>query len=409
MLTKDKVLELIASGENSYVEFKLEKERNEDLLKTIAAFANLKGGFLLIGIADDGQPVGVSDPKLLEERIMNSCFDSLKQVIIPDFYSFRIDGNDIVVFHVAQGMNKPYALVRQRKERFYLRRGTTVKEATREELLRFYQASGYINYEITPIIQADLTDLDFDQIRNFFLNNPYNPIDINIFPEKERTNFLVNKEILVEFEAQIKPTFAGLLLFGINPGRFLFLSGITLSRFKGIEKSYQYKDYKIATAILPKHDHKGNLIEKGLIHQVMDLIEGLLINQTTAYLEGAKRILEYPYKLESIREAIVNAVAHRDYTINGVDIRVELFDNRIEVHSPGKIPNTLTIEKMKVGAKYYRNQILVQYLKEAGLMDLHSLGIPVKILKLSTEYAGKAPLLVENGDEFVVTIFARTF
>jgi predicted HTH transcriptional regulator len=68
---------------------------------------------------------------------------------------------------------------------------------------------------------------------------------------------------------------------------------------------------------------------------------------------------------------------------------------------------TLTIEKMKVGTKYYRNQRLVQYLKEAGLMDMHSLGIPIKILKLSTEYSGKEPLLNEDGDEFVVTIFGR--
>ena len=144
MKMKNKVLELIENGENSFVEFKREEEKNEDLLKTLAAFANLKGDYFLIGVADAGQVIGVSDPKLLKEPIMNACFESFKPIIIPDFYTAKIQGKDIAVFHVVQGINKPYALVRHKKERFYLRRGTTVKEATREELLRLYQASGYI-------------------------------------------------------------------------------------------------------------------------------------------------------------------------------------------------------------------------------------------------------------------------
>jgi predicted HTH transcriptional regulator len=83
--------------------------------------------------------------------------------------------------------------------------------------------------------------------------------------------------------------------------------------------------------------------------------------------------VDYPYPEESIREAVVNAVAHRDYTISGIDIRVDIYPDRLEIESPGKLPNTLSLESIRLGAKYYRNQILVQYLKEAGFMDLHNL------------------------------------
>ena len=117
--------------------------------------------------------------------------------------------------------------------------------------------------------------------------------------------------------------------------------------------------------------------------------------------------MDYPYPEESIREAIVNAVAHRDYTISGIDIRVDIYPDRLEIESPGKLPNTLSLESIRLGAKYYRNQILVQYLKEAGFMDLHSLGIPVKILKLCAEYTGREPGLDESDNSFKVTLYPK--
>ena len=124
-------------------------------------------------------------------------------------------------------------------------------------------------------------------------------------------------------------------------------------------------------------------------------------------MEGATRIIEYPYPEESIREAIVNAVAHRDYTISGLDIRMDIYPDRLEIESPGRLPNTVSLESIRLGAKYYRNQILVQYLKEAGFMDLHSLGIPIKILKLCTEYTGSEPGLEELENSFKVTLYPK--
>jgi len=132
-----------------------------------------------------------------------------------------------------------------------------------------------------------------------------------------------------------------------------------------------------------------------------------MIEKSTASLNGGARVVDYPYPEESIREAIVNAIAHRDYTISGIDIRVDIYPDRFEIESPGKLPNTISLESIRLGAKYYRNQIVVQYLKEGGFMDLHSLGIPVKILKLCTEYTGREPDLDESDNSFKVTLYPK--
>ena len=132
-----------------------------------------------------------------------------------------------------------------------------------------------------------------------------------------------------------------------------------------------------------------------------------MLEKSSASLKGGARVVDYPYPEESIREAIVNAVAHRDYTISGIDIRVDIYPDRLEIESPGKLPNTVSLESIRLGAKYYRNQIVVQYLKEAGFMDLHSLGIPVKILKLCAEYTGKEPDLTESENSFKVTLYSK--
>ena len=144
----------------------------------------------------------------------------------------------------------------------------------------------------------------------------------------------------------------------------------------------------------------GESERDGLIDEALEGIKSIIFEKSRASLEGATRIIEYPYPEESIREAIVNAVAHRDYTISGLDIRVDIYPDRLEIESPGRLPNTVSLESIRLGAKYYRNQILVQYLKEAGFMDLHSLGIPIKILKLCTEYTGSEPGLEELENSF---------
>jgi len=377
------------------------------LAKEVAAFANGAGGYLLVGIEDDGTVSGVSNPLKFEEKIYNICSDSIRPVVTPELWKYKIDEKDVVCLYVSAGFSKPYAILQRAKERYYTRRGTRTQEASRDELLRLFQTSGQIHYEATPAIKGGYTDLDFERINGFFRHNQINTIDISGWQGDRINRFLKNKEILLEYKGKLCPTVAGALLFGKKPSSLLGYSGVTVAKFAYYERDYNYVDFHLDKPIMNSFSEHGEKEESGLIDEVLEKIKSIILEKSSVSLSGGARVVDYPYPEESIREVIVNAVAHRDYTISGIDIRVDIFPDRLEVESPGKLPDTISLESIRLGAKYYRNQILVQYLKESGFMDLHSLGIPIKILKLCAEYTGREPDLEELENSFKVTLYPK--
>lgn len=407
MLSTEKIREIIEKGETGQVEFKSEKEKNIDFAKEIAAFANGSGGCLLVGVEDDGTVSGVNNPLKFEEKIYNICSDSIRPVVTPELWKYKIEEKDVFCFYVSPGFSKPYAILQRGRERYYNRRGTRIQEAGRDELLRLFQTSGQIHYEVTPIIKGRYADLDFTRIVDSFRHNQINKIDISGWNDVEIKRFLKNKEVLVEYQGKLCPTVAGALLFGKKPSHLLGYSGITVTKFVDIERDYNYVDFRLDKPIMNTYFSNSEKEKSGLIDEALEKIKSIILEKSSAALKGAVRVVDYPYPEESIREAIVNSIAHRDYTISGIDIRVDIYPDRLEIESPGKLPNTISLESIRLGAKYYRNQILVQYLKEAGFMDLHSLGIPVKILKLCTEYTGREPDLTESENSFKITFYPK--
>lgn len=407
MFSADEIRKRIEKGETSQVEFKSEREKNIDFAKEITAFANGAGGYLLVGVEDNGEVSGIADTSELEEKIYNICSDSTRPVVTPELWKYKIEGKDVFCFYVSAGFSKPYAILQRNKERYYVRRGTRTQEASRDELLRLFQTSGHIHYEATPAIKGKYADLDFARINGFFNYNQINTIDISGWKNEKVENFLKNKEILVKSQEKLYPTMVGALLFAKKPSSLLGYSGITIAKYANIERNYDYIDFRLDKPIMNTFSEHGESERDGLIDEALEGIKSIIFEKSRASLEGATRIIEYPYPEESIREAIVNAVAHRDYTISGLDIRVDIYPDRLEIESPGRLPNTVSLESIRLGAKYYRNQILVQYLKEAGFMDLHSLGIPIKILKLCTEYTGSEPGLEELENSFKVTLYPK--
>jgi Predicted transcriptional regulator containing an HTH domain and an uncharacterized domain shared with the mammalian protein Schlafen len=121
-------------------------------------------------------------------------------------------------------------------------------------------------------------------------------------------------------------------------------------------------------------------------------------------INGMKRDEKEEYPVLVLREAIVNTLVHRNYSISGSKIRILMFDDRIEFHSPGRLPNTVTIDKMKVGISYARNPFLVKYMENLRFIDQLGRGIPM-ILKSMKEAGAKEPLLQELGEEFILTVY----
>lgn len=407
MLSLDEIREVIKKGETDQVEFKSEREKNIDFAKEIISFANASGGYLLVGVEDDRRISGITNPLKFEEKIYNICSDSTRPVVTPELWKYKIRGKDVFCFSVSAGFSKPYAVLQRGRERYYVRRGTRTQEASRDELLRLFQTSGQVRYEITPAIKSKYSDLDFARMEGFFKYNPINSIDISGWKREKVQRFLTNKEILVEAHGRLHLTVAGALLFARRPSSLIGYSGITVTKYANTVRDYNYVDFRLDKPIINTFSENGEREMTGLVDEALGKTQSIILEKSSTLLKGAARVVEYPYPQESVREAIVNAVAHRDYTITGLDIRVDIYPDRLEIESPGKLPNTISLESIRVGAKYYRNQVIVQYLKEAGFMDLHSLGIPIKILKLCTDYSGREPSLEETSNTFKVTLYPK--
>ena len=168
MTTRTELLEIIASGENSGVEFKRDDLRSQDLAKELVAFSNLEGGMVLLGTEDDGTVSGLTRGDI-EEWVMNVCRDKIRPAVVPFFEVVRdVKGNhDIAIVRVSRGYDV-HALWHNNGSRYLLRVGTQSREASQEELARLFQQRGSVRSELRPVSGATLANLDRRRLRNYF-------------------------------------------------------------------------------------------------------------------------------------------------------------------------------------------------------------------------------------------------
>ena len=391
-MTKLEILEIIQNGENSGVEFKRDERGNRaDFAKEVVALSNLKGGKIIIGVEDDGIISGLIDSNC-EEWVMNICRRLVMPGVIPYYEEIQVDsGKRVAVVHIDMGFSKPYYVERGERRTYYIRVGSTSREATREELGRLFQESGIYHYDVAPIPQTSFDDFDKDRLEDFFKRLKF--IDIQNISKDELILKLINADIMKSTDYGKVATVGGLLIFGKKLEKSLPQSTITFVHFKGNEITADLLDKKEITGALPE------LIDK----TVLTIKINLNVQST---VKGLKRIEYAKFPDEVLREAITNAVAHRDYSIFGANIRIFMFHNRIEFRSPGKLPNTVTIEKMKEGYSVARNPFIVKYLQNYQYIDQIGSGIPM-ILKQMKNLGSSEPLLKEEGEEFILTLFTE--
>ncbi len=400
-MDKNQLFEIINNGENSKVEFKDERSHNDSIAKEVVALSNFKGGIIIFGIDDNKNIIGIREKKF-EERIMNIFAEKVFPRIIPEYEEMIIDDRKIAIVNMDMTADKPYYTIVNNKKVYYIRFGSTSREAAREELLRLFQSSGRVHYELTPVYQAGIRNLNFYKLHHYLTH--IRNIDIEFSQINESISLLRNLEILSDDNEDVSPTLCGLLLFGIDVKKFLYQSGITAVKFKGNNKDYTANRAEFTGSLIPLFDETSKIIEPGIIEKSMDFIKANI--EYESHIENVVRVDTYSYSLEAIREVLVNAVCHRDYSITGSDILVSIFKNRIEVTSPGSLPNSININKIKHGCRYYRNQNIVNFMKDYNYIEKNGLGIPNKIIKLSREKSGKEPEFNEEGEYFKVTLFA---
>jgi ATP-dependent DNA helicase RecG len=404
---RQEVLEMIASGEDSGVEFKRDDVTNHDLAKELVAFLNLDGGTILLGVEDDGTISGTTRERL-EEWVSELCRVKITPPVIP-FLSWAKEiepGKDVLAVRVPLGPDKPYARVHNDRRTYYVRVGSTCREASREELERMFQACGHVRYGLKPVPGASLDDLDGRRLRDYFVR----VLNGSVPKDEDRdgwTTLLRNLDLMVESAGQMLPAVDGMLLFGNNPKRFLPQSGIRALCFPGTTPDYAAQaDQDLKGPLLPllsKQGESAAITESGLVEQGLDFIRRN--TQPTAHLEGGQRVDRQVYPDVVLREAIVNALVHRDYSIIGTDITIALFADRLEIQSPGRLPNTVTLDSMRDGLRYARNQTLVNIMRDYRYVDFRGMGIRDKIIPGMRNHNGTEPDLIEEHERFTVRLW----
>lgn len=401
MLGELEILKLIENRENSYVEFKEDSVDNKKIAREIIGFSNHKGGRIFLGVDDNGNVVGMTRTNN-EERIMNICHDIVKPRIIPSYYEMKIGDAMIGVIEIENGCNKPYYMEEQVRiegkakaktvKFYYARYGSTTREVKdRDELQRLFQASQHIHFEVIPASYAKKDDLDEDAIDNY-LKSYRSPI---VLDEHNKWTLFENLELVIKADNTLKPTIAGLILFGKGKvSKYLPQAGIMCVKVKG--------------DVITDEKKLPYFFEENAFNNFRDTMDFFRKYNTTDYsIEGEKRKNYHDYPENAFRELLANAIIHRDYTIAGSQISVWAYDNRIEIKSPGRLPNTITVEKMKVGIKYHRNPVLAQYFYDADIVEKMGQGIPKSNTWLKEN--GNPELEIREDEyEVIVTMYKNT-
>ena len=403
MTTRTELLELVANGESSGVEFKRDVLQNHELAKELVAFSNLEGGMVVLGVDDDGRIAGLTRDRL-EEWVMTACRDKIRPGIIPFFETLRDvqPGVDVAIVRVPRGFSV-HSRWHNNRHTYYIRVGTQSREPTPEELSRLFQQRGTFRAELRPVSGSTINDLDRRRLKDYFKRVRQQDVPADGDEAGWRT-LLDNTEIMVEDGA----TLSGMLLFGSAPNRFLPQAGIDAAAFPGLEKDYAARERRaLRGPMTPLMDRHGAVLEAGLVDQALEFVRRN--TPMTASLEGGTRRIERPaYPDEAVREAVVNALVHRDYLLSNTDVELAAYRDRLEIISPGRLPNGITPEHMRAGTRAARNQLLKDVMRDYGYLEHMGMGVPRKIVRGMREHNETDPDLVEEGERFVVRLFAGT-
>ncbi len=335
------LLEKVSNGEDSYTQFKENITNTDKLAEELVAFSNAKGGWLIIGVTDSSTIKGLADQDIrrLNQLIGNVINANISPPIYPLTSILNINNKKLLILAIDEGANKPYST----NKGFYLTKaGSDKRKISPEELRRLFAQSKKLFADEELVRGSDLSDINTEQFLRFLKQDNQRVYDELKINKLNMNIVLENLELLRE--AQL--TLAGNLIFGLDPQRFSPSFYIDCVYFVGNDIACEQF---VSKAVL-----KGSF-EK-LYNDAISFIKACLLRRQEAGKGfNSPGILEIDERI--ITELVVNALVHRDYYINS-SIKIFLFENRLEIISPGKLTNSLTVEKIKSGLSIHRNPIL---------------------------------------------------
>jgi ATP-dependent DNA helicase RecG len=335
------LVEVIGRGEDSHVQFKQNVTNADALAGELVAFANTKGGVIIIGIDNQGTIMGLSaeDIRRINQLLSNTATNSVRPSINPETENVLLHDRLVMVVDVKEGVSKPYT---DNNGVIWVKCGSDKRRVTsREEIQRIFQSAGLVYADEIPVEGTTSADIDDDHFRTFFEKHYGEPLDKQSLPfERLLENLnLARKGTL---------NLAGLLLFGRNPQAYKPAFMVKAVSFVGDDPAGEnYRDSEdIGGCLRDMHARTMAFLLRNL-HRIQ--------RQAGFNVEGE---LEIPKS--ALEELVVNMLLHRDYFVSA-PWRVLMFDSRIELISPGTLPNNLTIENIRYGVSNMRNPMITSF------------------------------------------------
>jgi ATP-dependent DNA helicase RecG len=372
---------LIKQGESQNIEFKDSLSLKREIGETVSAFSNTNGGTILIGVSDFGEIIGIEVGKMTLEDLANYMKMHTDPQIYPEINLCPVGDKNIIEVKVKENEEKPVFF----KNHAFKRVSRTNQRISTSEMRRLAKEERKrLSFDEQICEEASLEDIDEEKVRNFFKKARYER-RLDLDPDISAKETLEKLGMLKEE----KITNAAILLFGKNPQKYFLQAETRCARFKGT-KPLEFIDMKV---------FKGNIIDQR--EDALEFVKEHIKLQ--AKIVGTERVERWEYPIEAIREAISNAICHRDYKIKS-NVQVRIFDDRIEIWGCGLLPEPLTPEDLKkkhrsilrnplIGKSFF----LIKFIEEWGTGTN-------RIIEWCLKYGLPEPIFEEASGSIVVTL-----
>jgi ATP-dependent DNA helicase RecG len=371
---------LLEQPEGNTIEFKQDLSSSKSMMKALVAFANTAGGRLIIGVSDDRQILGVEDPLSQEERLCSMIADSIVPRLVPNIEMITIEDKTLLIAEVFLSSSRPHFLRSEGAETgVYVRLGSTNRQADQELIAELRRTVEGVAFDEMPMPELSIDDLDTKAIAQS-VREKY-PVD--------KTE-LQTLKLLVSHQGRLVPSKGAIILFGRERNLSFSDVWVQCGRFTGTDKSDIFDHIEI-------YDHLPLAVDSIMLFLKKHAMRG-------ADFSEIRRKDVWSIPLGILREVVINALVHADYSQRGAPIRIAFFDDRIEIENPGILMPGMTIKDMKQGISRIRNPVIARFFREMNLIEQWGTGVP-RMFKQAQELGLPEPQIMEIGMRMRFVVF----
>lgn len=375
------------------------------LAQVLVSMANTSGGHIVLGVRDSDQvPVGIDPDKreLVEGLVVNAATQNCIPMIVPklDWEFLPVEDGEPKLCLIVEVPASRFEVHQTKDGRYLQRIGSHQRLIPPERLAQLLTTRRLVSpVEERPVVNASLEDLDEVRLAKYFRSR----FSDWTAPE-DWQSWLVGHKLAAVHEEQARPTYLGVLLFSDQPDFFIPSAYIDLALYKHDAPDGNTADSQRIAGPIPEQ-----------IAQALSWLRVSPLNPTVSVKSGDGR-RDYPaYSEFALQEAVVNAVAHRDYGVSGSQIIIRMFPDRVEFQNPGALHHSLAVENLYIGCQpIRRNQLLAGFLRNfnssvtgSSYMEARGEGF-LNLVRASEDLSGRRPVLEQIGEATKLTIFAAT-